>query len=330
MKKTSRVIVLAVLLLIFLIIDTAGYMIIEKATAADALYMTIISITTVGFNEVFPLSTTGKIFTILVILSGLGLVFSIASAVVEQGVESRMRSILGRRRMKALSKMRDHIVVAGYGRMGEIVARELNEHNLECLIIEQDPQRFAQAEERGFPVLRADATQEDVLLQSGIQRARTFVSLLSSDADNVFTVLTVKELNPDIALIARALDAQNEKKLRRIGAQHVIAPNLLSSKRIVNSVLRPNVVDLMDIVSQPRMLDLTLEEIVIHDESNLNGLSVRNSQLRERYEAMVVAIRRQGEMRFNPGPDETFMAGDIVILLGPTDRIRRAALRQKS
>jgi len=322
--------ILALLLLALLVVDTLGYMIIENATLGDAVYMTLISITTVGYQEVFPLSQGGKVFTIFVILSGLGLVFSIASAVVEHGVEDRVRSILGRRRMKVLSNMKNHIVIAGYGRMGEIVVRELSDHGLECLIIELDPQRFALAEERGQRVLRADATREEVLEQCGIRKAKAFISLLSSDAENVFAVLTVKEMNPGLSIIARALDVQNETKLLRIGAHRVIAPNLLSSKRIVNSVLRPNVVDLMDIVSQPSMLDLSLEEITIDADSDLNGKSVRLSQLRERYQAMVVAIRRSAEMRFNPGPEEVFQAGDIVILLGPTQRIRRAGRRKDS
>ncbi|MDY0296320.1 MAG: potassium channel protein [Acidobacteriota bacterium] len=324
MKKTSRMTILTMLLLALLAVDTVGYMLIEQATIGDSLYMTLISITTVGYHEVFPLSRAGKAFTIFVILSGLGLVFSIASTVVEHGVESRVRSVLGRRRMKALSNMKNHIVIAGYGRMGEIVARELSDHDLDCLIIDPDPQRFALAEERGHRVIRADATHEDVLEQCGIRTARAFIALLSTDAENLFAVLTVKEMNPGLTIIARALDVQNEVKLRRIGAHRVIAPNLLSSKRIVNSVLRPNVVDLMDIVSQPGMLDLSLEEIIIEPDSDLNGKSVRRSQLRERYEAMVVAIRRGADMRFNPGPDEVFRTGDIVILLGPTTRIRRA------
>ncbi len=326
MKKTPRAMFPVLVLLGLLVVDTCGYMIIEDASPADALYMTLISITTVGFREVFPLSQNGRLFTIFVILSGLGLVFSIASKVVEHGVERQVRDILGRRRMKALAKLKGHIVIAGYGRMGEVVVNELTEAGLTCVIIEKDPHRFALGEERGHTVLLADATREEVLEQCGIRQARTFISLLSSDADNVFTILTVREMNPELPLIARALDAQNEIKLRRIGANRVIAPNLLSSKRIVNSVLRPNVVDLMDIVSQPRMLNLTLEEIAITAESKLNGRSVRNSGLRERHDAMVVAIRRDTDMRFNPGPEEIFQDGDIVILLGPPESIRKAAL----
>ena len=327
MRKSSRVMILAAMLLVLLAVDTVGYILIEGAGTADAVYMTLISITTVGYREVFPLSQGGKLFTIFVILSGLGLVFTIATTVVEQSVEGRLRSILGRRRMKALLNMKNHIVVAGYGRMGEIVVRELTEQGLECMVIELDEHRFALAEESGVRVLKADATREEVLEQCGIRRARAFISLLSSDADNVFAVLTVREMNPGLTRIARALDAHNEKKLRRIGAHRVIAPNLLSSKRIVNSVMRPNVVDLMDVLSQPTMLNLALEEITIDAESDLNGKSVRLSRLREDHEAMVVAIRRDSGMHFNPGPEEIFRIGDIVILLGPSQGIRRAAGR---
>lgn len=329
MKKTPRVLFPALILLALLVVDTAGYMFIENASAPEAVYMTLISITTVGYREVFPLSQAGQIFTIFVILSGLGLVFFIASTVVEHGVEKRFRDVLGRRRMKAMAKMKDHIVIAGYGRMGEIVVQDMMETGLTCLIIEKNPQRFALGEERGLRIMLADATREDVLEQCGIPNAKAFVSLLSSDADNVFTVLSVREMNPHLPLIARALDSGNERKLRRIGAHRVISPNLLSSKRILNSVLRPNVVDLMDIVSQPQMLNLTLEEVVITDGSDLDGRSVRQSGLRERYDAMVVAIRRNAEMRFNPGPEEIFKSGDIVILLGPTDSIRKASLHGK-
>lgn len=318
MKKFSLPLIL---LSTLLIIDIVGYMIIEKSHFFDALYMTIISITTVGFKEVFPLSYQGRIFTIFVIITGIGFFFYFVVSIAEKIFEERFRKILGRRKMRTLAKLKDHIIISGFGRMGKLVACELNEKKISIAIIENSQERFAHAEALGYNVVLADATSEETLKQIGIDRAKTFISLLPSDAENLFTVLTARELNPSIFIITRCFEMQNEKKLSRSGANLVVTPHQLSSRRIVNTVLKPNVVNLMDIVSRAQNISLSLEEITIAEDSDFTGKSIRDSGIRQNFGAMVVAVKRKDHLFFNPSPEIILVPGDILILIGERDKI---------
>ena len=312
---------LLILIIALLIFDMAGYVIIEDVSLLDALYMTVISITSVGFKEVFPLSTAGRLFTILVIISGIGFFFYIAVTVAEKTIEERFRKILGRRKMRTLARMKDHIIIAGFGRMGKIVAGELENKKLKFVIIENNPERFATAEELGFPVLLADATAETTLELASIKNARIYIALLSADAENLFTVLTARELNPTVFIIARCFETQNEKKLIKSGANRVVSPHQLSSRRIINTVLKPNVVNLIDLVSQSEDLSLSLEEITIGNESDFIGKSIRDSGIKQQYHAMVVAVKRKEHLFFNPAADLILVPEDILILIGDKSKI---------
>lgn len=309
------------LLITLLAIDITGYVIIEGVALLDALYMTVISITTVGFKEVFPLSAPGRIFTIFVIITGIGLFFYIAVAIAESTIEQRIRKILGRRKMKTLAKLSNHIIISGFGRMGKIVASELMAKDIKFVIIENIPERFAMAEELGYQVILADATSETTLELAGIKNAKTYISLLSSDAENLFTVLTARELNPSVFIIARCFELHNEKKLMKSGANRVISPHQLSSRRIVNTVLKPNVVNLIDLVSQSQDITLSLEEITLGMDSVFVGKAIRDSGIRQKYGAMVVAIKRKEHLFFNPSPDIILVPGDLLILIGEKDKI---------
>lgn len=320
-KHEFRTFLLLILMVTLLTIDVAGYMLIERVEFLDALYMTVISIATVGYKEVFPLSPAGMVFTIFVIFTGLGLFLYIATSVVEITVEGRIRDILGRRKMKTLARLREHIIIVGYGRMGEIITRDLAEKNVPHVIMEINQERFAAAEERGCNVMLADATNEDMLDLAGVKKARTLIALLSTDADNIFTVLTARELNPNIFIISRALDIQNEKKLYKIGADLVVTPHKLASKRIINTVLKPNVVNLIDLVTQTRNLALSLEEISISAKSPLAGKTIRDSGIRKDFDAMVVAVKRKDKMFFNPSPDLQIQAEDLLILIGEREKL---------
>ena len=310
------------ILLMLVIIDTAGYMAIEGVEFSKAVYMTIISITTVGYREVFPLSTTGIFFTIWVILSGIGLVFYITVSIAEDVFEGRVRKIFGRRKMKRFLQLKDHVIVAGFGRMGEYVCRELAERKLRFVIIENDSRRFAKAEEKEFDVLLEDATKEETLLLAGVDRAKIFISLLSSDADNIFTVLSCRELNPAIFIITRALDSANEKKLYKIGADRVISPYELGSRRIVNTVLKPNVVEFIDTMTyHSQQISFSIEEYAVKKDSPFAEREIKGSGFREQHNAIIVAIKRNGKTLFNPGPTEKILTGDILILVGEKQKI---------
>jgi len=221
-----------------------------------------------------------------------------------------------------IAKMKHHVVVAGYGRMGEVVCRDLQESSVEFIIMERDPQRFAAAEEHGYNVLNANATEEDALKAAGIEKARSFISLLSDDADNIFAVLTAREVNPGLVIVTRAMDSANEKKLFKAGATRVVSPYELSSHRMVRMVQMPNVVDFFDTVLGPQGYGLTLEERVVGEKSPLDGVVIREAGLRKRFNAVVVAVRRAGEMTFNPSPDFVLRSGDILIVIGEKERLR--------
>jgi voltage-gated potassium channel len=309
------------ILIILLIIDINGYILIEKVSFLDSLYMTIITVTTVGFREVFPLTHTGKMFTIFVVLSGLGIFFYIAVTFAENALEGGLRKILGRRKMKILSKMNEHIIIAGFGRMGEYVSKELVKRTKKFILIEKDESRFAIAEELGFNVILGDATSENILRELNINKAKTLVSLLSSDADNMFTVLSAREMNPSIFIITRALDVVNEKKLYKMGADKVISPHEISSRRIINIVLKPNVSDFIDIMAYSQKLALSIEEITVRPDCFLVGKKIRDSRLREDYNTIVVAVKRDEQMFFNPSSQQVIQSDDILILLGEKEKL---------
>ncbi|HLP44598.1 MAG TPA: potassium channel protein [Candidatus Deferrimicrobium sp.] len=321
MSNFKKILLLVVILNILIIIDAAGYMLIEGANFTDSLYMTVITITTVGYKEVFELSSSGKLFTIWVIISGLGTFFLMAGRIAESAFEGNLRRILGRRKMKNLLQLKDHIIVAGFGVMGEQVCRELARAKLKFVVIENNKERFANAEERGYEVINGNATEEEILKQSGVQKARTFISLLSSDADNVFTVLTAREMNPPAYIITRAMDAANQNKLYKIGANRVIAPYELSSRRIVNMVLRPNVVDFIDVMVFGPNMALSIEEITVHEGSPFACKEIKDSGLRQDYNIIIIAVKRKDEMFFNPAPDHRILPGDILILVGEREKL---------
>ncbi|MEN8154603.1 MAG: potassium channel protein [Acidobacteriota bacterium] len=321
MDKKPGIKLLLLLLLSIVIFDISGYVLLEKVKVLDALYMTIISISTVGFGETFPLSPAGKIFTIFVIISGLGTFLYSVGLIAEYSVEGKLRKILGRRKMKTLSNLKNHIIIAGFGRMGEAVAKEFYDKKSKFILIENNKERYSHGDELGYNILLMDATEEDSLITAGIEKAKTFISVLSSDADNVFTVMSAKELNPDLYIIARAETAANEKKLNKVGADRVIAPVSLASNRIINSALKPNVVNLIDLVTQSKNLALSLEEITITEKSPLNGKIIKESGLREKTGSIVVAVKRGEKMHFNPSALMKILPEDILILIGEKNKI---------
>ncbi len=321
MDKKPGITALLIVLSVIIVFDVSGYVLIEKVKVLDAFFMTIISISTVGFAETFPLSPAGKIFTIFVIISGLGTFLYSIGLIAEYSVEGRLRKILGRRKMKTLANLKNHIIIAGFGRMGEAVAKEFFDKKIKFLILENNSERYSIGEELGYNILFLDATEENLLVKAGIDKAKIFISVLSSDADNVFTVMSARELNPGIYIIARAETSGNEKKLCKVGANRVISPVSLASNRIINSALKPNVVNLIDLVTQSKNIPLSLEEITITDSSPLNGKVIKESGLREKTGAMVVAVKRGDKMHFNPSPAMKILPEDILILIGEKNKI---------
>jgi voltage-gated potassium channel len=321
--RQRKLLTLGLLLFGILVGGTVGYVLISRVSVLDALYMTIISITTVGYREIIPLTTPGKIFTIILIVFGLGIVFYFLQTIVEDTLEGRIRKIFGRRKMqKNMARMKQHVVVAGFGRMGEVVCRELEGAGVDFVIMETSLQRFAVAEERNYHVLNANAADEEALKAAGLEKARVFIPLLPDDADNILSVITAREINPGLVIITRALDSPNERKMYRAGANRVVSPYELSSHRIVRMVEKPNVVDFFDGLLSSQKYKLSLEELQVGEGSSFKGRTIREAGFRERFNAIIVAVRRDGEMVFNPGPDLEIRGGDILILIGERETLR--------
>ena len=322
----------AVLLVIAVIaFGVIGYHVLEDYTWLDAIYMTAITVSTVGFREVRPLGPTGQIFTIILLIGGLGVVFYTAVTIVEKVVEGEFQQFFGKRRMqKKISTLNEHYLVCGFGRIGEVVCRELASKPVPFVIIEQHEERVRQAEASQYLVLQGDAADEKILLEAGVRQARGLFAALATDAGNVFVTLTAKELNPTLFVVARAETERSERTLLRSGADKVISPYTMGGHRMAQAALRPTVVDIIELATHHQSLELQLEEISIPVASASQGKTLRDAELYEQPGIIVVAIRRaSGKTLFNPAPGERIEAGDSVIVLAEASQLKEIERRVK-
>jgi voltage-gated potassium channel len=304
---------------------TGGYMVVEGMSAFDAFYMTIITISSVGFMEVQPLSTLGRGITIVIIVMGISLMTFTLGQVARIFVEGELRRVLGRRKLeKQVAELREHYIICGYGRIGQIIVKELTTTKIPLVVVEQDPAAIEMLEGEGILYLNMDATSDEALKTAGLDRARGLVTAVSSDADNVFIALSAKGMRPDIFILARASDVKNESKLLRAGASRVVCPYQMGGRRMAEILHKPTVVDFLDQTMMHTELGLQMEEAVIAQGSPIIGKSLVSSNLRQDFGVIIVAIKRiTGEMIFNPGPGETFDAGDVIVAIGKKTELQR-------
>ena len=297
---------------------TAGYVLIEGWSAWDAFYMTVITVTTVGYLEVHPLSTAGRAFTVLVLFAGVGsffYAFTLFMALVADGTMATWRT--RRRLARMLDNLHDHFILCGFGRMGEIIAGEFKRQQVPFVVIERNPDRMHLAMELGFLAVEADASNEEVLRRVGIARARGFIAAVSTDAENVYAVLSARLLKPDLFIVGRAETEDSRTKLKRAGADRVISPYHLGGLQLAQTALRPAVVDFVQLATSSENLDLNLEQVHIEQGSSLAGRSLVDAGLRQRFGVVVVGIRRaDGRMDFNPEPETAMRPGDDLVVLG--------------
>ncbi|MGW8287326.1 MAG: potassium channel family protein [Desulfobulbales bacterium] len=322
MKKIFISIIILCLILIF---GTTGYMLIENSRFTDALYMTVISITTVGFSEVIPLSQAGKYFTMILVFGGVGLFLFIVSLITQAMVEGGLQTFLGRRQMeKKLADLKNHYIVCGFGRIGKVISKILYENNRSFVIIENNLDEIKIIEELGYLVLQGDSTSDDVLQKAHIDKAKALVAVTSSDADNVYVILSARVLNPDIYILARSSGKKGaESKLLRSGANKVFSPYEIGARRMAQSLVRPTVIDFIDLTVHDGELGLRLEELRVSDKATFANKTLKESGIRSEYDLIVVAIKRQkGEMLFNPNPTTEILPGDILVVLGEHDNIQ--------
>jgi voltage-gated potassium channel len=321
----SRLKISLFLLLVILGFGTTGYTFIEGMSPFEAFYMTVITISTVGFSEIKPLSIPGRVLTIIVIVSGISFLTYSLGQVARIFVEGELRQILGRRKLeKQIAELKDHYIICGFGRIGGIIAKELAVDNIPLVVIEQEPSRIEQIEALHYLYLNMDATADTTLLKAGLHNAKGLVTAVSTDADNVFIALSAKGLRPDIFILARASDTKNEGKLLRAGASRVVCPYQMGGRRMAQILRRPTVVDFIDKTMVDNELDLRMEEAVIGPSSSLIGKTVVTSNLRQDFGVIIVAIKKvTNEMIYNPLPSEIFDAGDVIVVIGKKDGLRR-------
>ena len=306
------------------VFGTIGFVVIEGWSAWDAFYMTLTTVTTIGYKEVHDLSAAGRAFNIVVIIVGVSSVlysFSLLMALVVEGeFHDRWDE---RRRKRMISDLNQHFILCGFGRIGSVVADEFRRRRVPFVVVDSDPNLMTAAIEAGYLAVAGDATSEEVLKRLGLDRARGLIAAVGTDAENVYIVLTAKLLRPDLFVVGRAETVEAQGKLARAGADRVISPYQIGAVQIAQTALRPAVVDFVQLATSSENLELAMEQIRIDGASEFSGQSIVQANLRQRFGAIVVAVQRvNGHMEFNPSPDTVMHPGDQLVALGPPDNLR--------
>lgn len=301
-----------------------GYVVIEGWDVFDAFYMAITTVTTVGYGEIHPLSRAGRIFNSGVIIFGVATVLYTFSFLMSRLVEGDLQARWTRRlRERMLDNLTHHFIICGFGRIGQIVAREFSRQDEPFVVIERDAERMQAAIDMGYLAVEADASSEEVLKRVGISRARGFIAAVSTDADNVFAILTARLLRPDLFIIGRAETEDAKAKLIRAGADRVLSPYQIGGLQLAQTALRPAVVDFVQLATSSDNLDLNMEQVQIGKGAPLAGRTIIEANLRQRFGVVVVGIQRtNGGMEFNPPPESVMGVGDYLVVLGQAKNLR--------
>nr|WP_157871467.1 potassium channel protein [Pseudodesulfovibrio piezophilus] len=299
------------------IVGIAFYMGYENWDFASSFYMVVITLSTVGFMEVNELSQTGRIFTAFLIMGGVGGFVYMAGAFAQILIDGRLQIMWGKHKMmKEISKLRNHFIVCGHGRIGSIVVQEISNEGLDVVVIEQDPELIDKMEQEGILCLDGDATSDQTLLAAGLLHAKSLISALTSEAANVYVTLTARQLNPNITIVARAGDKSHISRLELAGANRVVLPHFIGGLRMAQNVLRPTVTNFIELAVRGG-IDLQMEELEITPHSELCELDLIESKIRPRFNLIIIAIKKgTGEMVFNPGPKEVIHAYDTLLAVG--------------
>lgn len=324
MDSVRKILIIAATFILLVLVGTFGYMFFENTGFWMGMYLTIITVFTVGYGDIVPIHPSGRIFTVLLVISSVSFVFYTFTKITETMIEGELRGLYKRRRMnKEIERLRDHYIVCGFGRIGKEICKILKEHQRPFLVIEKDEEEIGALEEMGYLRLQGDGAADEILQAAGIDRAKGLVSVVASDADNLFITLTARGLNPNLYIMARSSGGHGvQTKLKRAGATKVISPYSIGARRMAHLIVRPTVADFIDLTMRAGELDLMMEELLVSPTSHLNGKNLIESEIRKKYDVIVVAIKRQdGTMLFNPKPDSIILSGDILIVLGATDHI---------
>jgi voltage-gated potassium channel len=316
---SRRVIALILIPFLLFVFGTVGYMIIEGWTVLDAFYMTAITLTTVGFGEVRTLTTGGRVFTVVLLVAGV--------AFVAYGLEYLLTANLGntwrkRRMMQTIENLENHVIVSGYGRVGQSAVASLLNSKRKVVVIEKDPEKTAELEQLNLTYLVGDATRDEVLQQAGIERAWGMLVCTGDDSRNLFIVLSARALNSNLYIVTRSVDAENDRKMRRAGANRVVSPYQIGGQHMANIVIRPHVTDFFDVVTLDGGIELWVEELVIGESSQLVGKAVGEANIRQETGVSIIAMLRQNHSSI-PNAHTILQAGDELIVVGTREQLTK-------
>jgi voltage-gated potassium channel len=315
--------IIVALLAFIIAAGTIGFEIIEGWSFMDALYMTVITIATVGYQEIRPLGDTGRLFNMILIFFGLGTTTYVAASVVRFMVEGRIRAIMGRRRLdRRIDRLKGHYIICGYGRIGRILCQTLQQKPVALVAIEKSAELIPLMEQDRVLFVQGDSTSEEVLQRAGIAQAKGLVAVLGTDTDNVFLVLTARQLAPQLMIIARASREDSKSKLRAAGANIVESPYEMGAFRLAQRIMRPAVTSFLDSAFSEVRKDIQMEELTVSGTSPLAHLSLKDSGIRQKFNLIIIAIKStDGDMLFNPSFETTIRPGDTVIAVGEMDNL---------
>jgi len=320
-----RLAIIAIALVLTLSIGTCGFVLIEHYPWFDAFYMTLTTITTVGYGEIRALSRAGRVFNSFLILFGVTVMLLAVGAMTQTVIELELNQFFGKRRIKSMIEgLKDHIIVCGFGRVGRGAAEEMQKAGAPFVVVDRDEDNVEEAIKLGMLAVLADASRDETLRDVGIDRARGLIATLSSDADNLFLILSAKTLNANLQLSARVASEGSEQKMRRAGADFVFAPYNSTGHRMAQAILKPHVHQFLDFTTQGLGLDAGIEQVCVGHDCAFAERSLAEMQDSRELGIIILAIRKAtGEMTFNPPPSSKIGGGDHLIVMGQPDGLRR-------
>ena len=323
-RLTRRIVIIVCAVLAVLAVGTVGFTLIDHYPPFDAFYMTLITLTTVGYAEIHPLSRAGRIFNSCLLFFGVTIIFIAIGAMTQTIIEFEFGDAIGKRwKKRMIDKLQDHYIVCGFGRVGRGAAAELQHSGVPFVVADTDPDRVERAMRAGMLAVVADTTRDEDLRLIGIERARGMVAALASDADNLFVLLSAKALNPKIFVAVRAGEEGAENKMRRAGADAVFAPYAITGHRLAQSLLRPHVVQFLDFTTKDIGMDIAIEQVRVADRKGTSARSIQDMQIGRNAGVIVMAIHKaDGRMIFNPQAEAEVQGGDILIVMGRQENLR--------
>ncbi len=324
-RLIRRILLIAGLLGFAVAIGTTGFVLIESYSWFEAFYMTISTITTIGYQEIKPLSQSGRIFNSFLIIFGVSAVFVAVGAMTQTIIELELQGHPGeRRKRKMIHNLHDHFIVCGFGRVGRNASSEFQRVGTSFVVLDKDEQRVAKATNAGMLAIAADATRDDSLREAGVLKAKGLIAALASDADNLFIILSAKALNPQLTVVTRASEEEAGEKLRRAGADTVLTPFSMAGRQLADVLLRPHVVEFMDFARSNVGSGVVMEQVRVSSKAEFTGRTLGELTELRRSEVIVLAIRKSsGDTTFNPPPDSEITADDFLIVMGERANLQR-------